>query len=197
MVDIDGELIDAVKEHLPEMSMGSFNDPRVKLILSDGRKYLEEHIDKFDAIILDLVDPTEGGPAVKLYTLEFYQLVKKRLNDNGIMVTQATSPVLTPRTFAIIRNTLAKVFRIVRPYITYVRSYNGLWGFIAASDHIDPANLTAEHVTKRIRERVNGELRFYDGQTHEWMFSIPKPIREMLKQVRDIATDNNPVYVPV
>lgn len=197
MVDIDRELIEALKRHMPEMSMGAFSDPRVELVYADGRRFLEDNTERFDAIILDLVDPTEGGPAVKLYTLQFYKLVERSLNSDGIMVTQATSPVLTPYTFAVIRNTIAKVFSIVRPYITYVRSYNGLWGFIAASDRLDPAKLAADDIAERIRERIQGQLRFYDPQTHMWMFSLPKPIRDTLQQVNSVATDENPVYVPV
>ncbi len=113
------------------------------------------------------------------------------------MVTQATSPILTPKTFAVIRNTIAKVFRIARPYITYVRSYNGIWGFVAGSDTLDPATMSEEQVEKLLAERIKGTLRFYDGQTHKWMFTLPKPLREYMEKIEDYATDENPVYVPV
>lgn len=42
-------------------------------------------------IIGDLADPIEGGPCYKLYTKSFYELiVKPKLNQNGIFVTQVT-----------------------------------------------------------------------------------------------------------
>jgi len=197
MVDIDAELIELAKKYLPEWHRGAFDSEKLELILADGRKFLSETDGKFDVVILDLVDPIEGGPAALLYTLEFYKLVANVLKSGGVVVTQASSPILTPRVYATIRNTIASVFRITRPYMTYVRSYNGVWGFVAASDTADPAKLSREEVDKLIKSRINGSLRFYDGATHQWMFTLPKPIRDMLESYKDVATDSNPVYVPV
>ncbi len=199
MVDIDGELIEAARRYLPEWSMGAFEDPRLKLVIDDGLRYVERALESgesFDAIILDLVDPTEGGPAAQLYTFEFYQRLK-RLAPEGIVVTQATSLSHTPHVAAVIRNTLARVFRLTRVYGTYVRAYNGLWGFVAASDVYDPGSLDAREVERRLRERVAGPLRFYDGETHVWMMNLPKPVREILDSVKDHATMERPVFVPV
>jgi spermidine synthase len=196
MVDIDEKLLELAKEKMVEWHQGVFDDNRLRVVIDDGRKYLERTTEKFDAIILDLVDPMEGGPAALLYTLEFYETVKRALNSNGVMVTQATSPVLTPEVYATIYNTISKVFKIVAPYITYVKAYNGLWGFVYASDTYDPRKLTAEEVDKRIRENIKGKLRFYDGTTHVWMFSVPKPIRDILTRTKNIATDSNPTFIP-
>jgi len=197
MVDIDAELIELAKKYLPEWHQGAFDNEKLKLVLDDGRKFLSATDMKFDIVILDLVDPMEGGPAALLYTLEFYRLVSRVLKPGGAMVTQASSPILTPRVYATIRNTIASVFNITRPYITYVRSYNGVWGFVAASNSIDPSNLSPDTVDKLIKERIRGELRFYDGITHQWMFTLPKPIRSILDSHNDVATDSNPIYVPV
>ncbi|WP_420804941.1 polyamine aminopropyltransferase [Hyperthermus butylicus] len=197
MVDIDEELVELAKKHLAEWHQGAFSSDKLELVIGDGRRYVENCHRKYDAIILDLVDPMEGGPAARLYTLEFYRAVKGCLRPGGAVVTQATSPTLSPRVYAVIRNTLAKVFTIVRPYVSYVRSYNGLWGFVAASDTVDPAKLSAKEVDELIAARIRGQLRFYDGETHEWMFRLPLPVRQVLSETRDYATDEKPVYVPV
>jgi spermidine synthase len=112
------------------------------------------------------------------------------------MVTQATSPSLTPEVYASIAKTLASVFTVVRPYVTYVRSYNGLWGFVSASDKVDPAGMDSEEVERLISERIRGELRFYDAETHRWLFTLPKPLRDVLRKGR-VATDKEPITVPV
>ncbi len=200
MVDIDRDVIEFAKKHLEEWHQGSFNDKRVRLVIGDGREYITNAARRgeyFDVVILDLVDPTEGGPATKLYTVEFYEKVREVLRGEGIMVTQATSPTLTPRVYAVVKNSIARVFRITTPYVTYVRSYNGLWGFVTGSDKLSPKELSREEVAKRLRERIGTSLRFYDEETHTWMFSLPKPIRELLETIKDYATDENPVYVPV
>ena len=198
MVDIDEELLRVAREHLGEWHQGAFDDPRARLVVGDGRKFLEEAPgESFDAVILDLVDPMEGGPAARLYTVEFYRLVRRVLRGGGVAVTQATSPSLTPEVYATIKNTMAEVFEKVRPYMIYMRSYNGLWGFVAASDSIDPGRLGPEEVDRLIGERITGSLRFYDGNTHLWMFTLPKPVAETLNTVKRVATDDNPVTVPV
>ncbi len=197
MVDIDAELVEVARKLLPEWHRGAFDDRRAKLVIGDGRRYIEEHESSFDAVILDVVDPMEGGPAALLYTREFYEAVSRSLRSGGIMVTQATSPTLTPEVYASIAKTLATVFLITRPYISYVRSYNGLWGFVAASLGPDPASMGKDEVAERIEERIEGELRFYDPVTHVWMFSLPKPIRDALERMGRVATDSEPITVPV
>jgi len=197
MVDIDGELVESAKRLLPEWHRGAFSDPRVRLVIADGRRFVEQRREEYDVVILDVVDPTEGGPASLLYTREFYSSVKEALRGGGIVVTQATSPTLTPNVFASIVKTLGSVFKHVRPYVTYVRSYNGLWGFAAASDALDPGSLGEEEVERLIRERIEGELRFYDPATHRWLFTLPKPLRETLASSGRVATDEEPISVPV
>ncbi|MET1128396.1 MAG: polyamine aminopropyltransferase [Thermoproteota archaeon] len=197
MVELDDSIVNASRNHLPEWHQGAFDDPRLRLMFDDGRAFLERVKGEYDVVILDLVDPLEGGPALRLYTVEFYSLVKRALRPGGIMVTQATSPTLYPRVFATVRNTVAAVFKIARAYATYVRSYNGMWGFVAGSDELDPAALSAEQVDEVLRKRGVKGLRFYDGTTHVWMFSLPKPIRKDLEAVKEYATDENPVHLDV
>jgi len=196
MVDVDEEMIKIAREHLVEWHQGAFDDSRVRIVIEDGRRFVENAPDAtYDVVILDLVDPTEEGLAAHLYTREFYQEIYRILTDNGVMATQATSPVLMPKVYATIYKTISSIFPSTTPYITYVRSYNGLWGFVMASkkNHIVPS---ADKIDKMIRERISGKLRFYDGQTHQWMFSLPKPIRKIIEDMGEIATDANPPYTP-
>jgi spermidine synthase len=85
MVDIDKEVVDICRRLLPSWHQNAFDDPRTELHFADARKYLEKSSDKFDVIIIDLVDPLEEGPARLLYTREFYQILKQRLGRDGIM----------------------------------------------------------------------------------------------------------------
>lgn len=198
MIDIDDEVIRLAKEYLPEMHQGSFNDPRLKLVIDDGRKYLEKTNERFDVIILDLTDPMEGGPSYLLYTVEFYNIVKSKLNNDGIMVTQATSTSYSVRTFATIYRTIASVFPVARAYQVYMHSFDSTWGFIMGSLKYDPLSLTSDEVNNRIRNRMAAELRFYDGDIHRALFAIPKHIRRVLEDPSIIpATDNKPTFLPM
>src|SRR6266481_8068312 len=57
MVDIDDEVVALCRQHLPEMHRGAFDDPRTELRHEDARAYLERTDERFDLIIVDLVEP--------------------------------------------------------------------------------------------------------------------------------------------
>jgi spermidine synthase len=190
MVDIDEEVVSLCRRFLPSWHQKAFDDPRAELHFADARKYLEESNDKFDVIIIDLVDPLEQGPACLLYTREFYQIVKQRLGRSGIMSVQAEpSEWGNLDNFAAIVNTLRHVFRITRPYQVHMPSFFGLWGFVTASRSLDPTELTPEEIDARISTRIAKKLKSYDGFTHQAMFTIPKHIRRKLATSRRIITD--------
>ena len=194
MVDIDEEVVSLCRRFLPSWHQNAFADPRAELHFADARKYLEESSDKFDVIIIDLVDPLEQGPARLLYTQEFYQIVKQKLGLAGIMSVQAEpSEWRNLDNFTAITNTLRNVFPIARPYQVHVPSFLGLWGFVAASQSLDPSELTPEEIDARISTRISKKLKSYDGLTHQAMFTIPKHIRRKLAASRKIITDERPI----
>ena len=42
--------------------------------------------------------------------------------------------------------------------------------------------------------RLSRPLRFYDGQTHSGLFSLPKYLREGIAQEERLITRDNPLY---
>jgi spermidine synthase len=194
MVDIDEEVVSLCRRFLPSWHQKAFDDPRAELHFANARKYLEESSDKFDVIIIDLADPLEQGPARLLYTREFYQIVKQRLGQAGIMSVQAEpSEWANLDNFTAIVNTLGNVFSIARPYQVHMPSFFGLWGFVTASQSLDPCELTPEEIEARISTRISKKLKSYDGLTHQAMFTIPKHIRRKLVTTRRIITDKQPI----
>jgi spermidine synthase len=194
MVDIDREVVNLCRRFLPSWHQKAFDDPRAEVHFADARKYLEESSDKFDVVIIDLVDPLEQGPARLLYTQEFYRIVKQKLGRTGIMSVQAEpSEWKNLDNFTAIVNTLRNVFSIARPYQVHVPSFFGLWGFATASQSLDPCELTPEEFDTRISTRISKKLKSYDGATHQAIFTIPKHIRQKLAARRRIITDKQPI----
>jgi spermidine synthase len=62
------------------------DDPRVEIVFDDARHYITTTNEKFDIITSDPIHPWVKG-AASLYSLEFFELCKKRLKHRGI-VTQ-------------------------------------------------------------------------------------------------------------
>ncbi len=195
MIDIDEEVIVVCKRFLPDYNRGAFEDKRTELHHTDARDYLAKCKEAFDIIIIDLPDPIEEGPAYLLYTQEFYQLVRDRLTANGIISVQAGSASLNELlNFSAVYNTLKSVFPIVCPYQVDVPCFGGPWGFCFASLTLDPI-ISPDEIDSRISARSLNSLKFYDGLSHQGMFSLPKHLRGELSKPTKLITDNEPLYI--
>ncbi len=195
MIDIDEEVIAACKKFLPEFSRGAFEDKRTELHHVDARDYLAKYRDTFDIIIIDLPDPIEEGPAYLLFTREFYQLVRERLTPNGLISVQSGSASLTELlNFSSVYNTLKSVFPVVHPYQVDIPCFGGPWGFCLASLNPNPV-LTPGEIDIRISVRSLNSLRFYDGISHQGMFSLPRYLRSELSKPTRLITYDHPLYI--
>jgi spermidine synthase len=65
-------------------NFGVVGNPRVEIRIDDGRHFLATTRETFDAITSDPLDPWVKGAAA-LYTREFWELCKARLNDGGVV----------------------------------------------------------------------------------------------------------------
>ncbi|GAB5602738.1 polyamine aminopropyltransferase [Thermus sp. FJN-A] len=196
MADIDGELVEVAKQHMPEWHQGAFDDPRTLLVIEDARAYLEQNPSTYDVILIDLTDPVgEDNPARLLYTVEFYRLVKSRLNPGGVMGMQAGMIMLTHhRVHPVVHRTVREAFRYVRSYKNHIPGFFLNFGFLLASDAFDPAAFSEGVMEARIRERGLA-LRHLSAPYLEAMFVLPKDIQEAVERETLISTDQNPFYV--
>ncbi|KAF3645210.1 Thermospermine synthase ACAULIS5 [Capsicum annuum] len=159
------EVVEFCKSYL-EVNKEAFSDPRLDLIINDARAELERREERYDIIVGDLADPIEGGPCYQLYTKSFYEfIVKPRLNQGGIFVTQAGPAGIFSHTevFSCIFNTLKQVFKYVVPYSAHIPSYADTWGWVMASD--SPFVTSVDELDQRIKQRIKGENRYLDGKT--------------------------------
>ncbi|MSQ11180.1 MAG: polyamine aminopropyltransferase [Dehalococcoidia bacterium] len=197
MVDLDKELVELCREHLKDFHQGALDDPRLHLVFDDALKHLENTTDRFDVVVMDIADPLEGGPAHLLYTQETYRIVAERLNPGGVLVTQAgpVSMVNYREVHPAIHNTLETVFPTVASYAVHVQSFGEPWGFVLASDARDPRQFTLSQVDQRIRERGLTGLRFYDGQSHQGLFALPRYLREAIAAEERIITTDSPLFI--
>ncbi|TGK10313.1 spermidine synthase [Leptospira fletcheri] len=194
MVDIDGEFVDFCKNHLSDWNSSAFSDPRAKLLYMDGRKYLEETTETFDVIITDITDILVDGPAIRLYTKEFYALCAKRLNRNGYLALQAlelSSQIWAQH--ATLRRTIRKSFEFVESYSIFVPSFTSTWGFIIATNAGNPI-LSAEELVNRIEKRnMASRLYAFDEITYRGIFSLPKDLRKCLSLDGSFLEDEQPL----
>lgn len=157
MVDIDEELVDMVKEHMPEWHQGAFEDPRTTLLHTDARAWIAEHKGaNFDVILSDLPNPHEDGPGQMLFTREYFQLCAEAMSDDGVYAMQAGSANENyPECMVSCIKTLESmdVFPHVAGYYGVVTTFFQPWGFVLASKKHDPLALAQEEIERRLTDR--------------------------------------------
>jgi spermidine synthase len=183
VVDIDEEFVNLCKKYLIKWHQGSFNDKRVEVVFADAKEYIRKTKAQFDVSIADLSDPVDEGPAQGLYSKKFYSSIKRTLKQGGIFVTHATGVSYTPNGNISIRilKTLSDIFSLTAFYYEYIQSFGSLWGFVLCSQKYSPKELLPAMIAKRLKRRGLINLSYYDQETHERLFCLPKCLRTLLK----------------
>ncbi|MBI5746465.1 MAG: fused MFS/spermidine synthase [Nitrospirae bacterium] len=84
-------------------------DPRVRLVLDDGRHYLGLTPERFDAVISEPSNPWMSGPS-RLFTYEFFELSRKHLNVGGVMAQWIQMYGMSPDMLKAVIRTFHNVF---------------------------------------------------------------------------------------
>ena len=129
--ELDADVITASKTYLPSMAVG-FDDPRVRVEIMDGAKFMEENIGTFDVIITDSSDPV--GPASVLFETPFYKAMHDSLRPGGIVCTQGECLWLHLDLIRPLISAITPLFRTVEYAYTTIPSYpSGQIGFVIAT----------------------------------------------------------------
>jgi len=85
------------------------SNPRTELIIQDGRAHLQLTERKYDVIISEPSNPWMAGLAA-LFTRDFFELARDRLNENGIFAQFFHSYQMDWPTFSMVCRSFADVF---------------------------------------------------------------------------------------
>jgi spermidine synthase len=194
MVDIDGELVEMVKSHMPEWHQGAFDDPRTTLLYEDARVFLEQNQGAgFHVILSDLPNPHEEGPSQMLFTKEYFELCAGALSEDGVFAMQAGSANQNyPDCMACCIRTLQEIpaFAHVAGYWAVVTTFFQPWGFALASKRHDPLALDEDEIAHRFAER-GVQTRYYTPRFHRSVFTLPDYMLEAVARGR-VLTDGEP-----
>lgn len=132
MVEIDAGVVRLCREHMPSLSAGAFDDPRVHLHIADAFPFVKNPPRAYDLIVVDSTDVYEeeqGELSEMLFTDAFYEDVRACLNPGGVVVTQADNLVFCPDSFGEIRSLYSRVFPRTGWYQALVPSFGGFSGY--------------------------------------------------------------------
>jgi spermidine synthase len=132
LVDIDPQMtrLGRTFPAIAALNGGALRDPRVRIVHQDAYQFLERDATLYDVIVSDLPDPNTDVLA-KLYSTQFYRLVRRHLSASGVFVAQAGSPFFTRDAFWCVLKTVRAGGLAAAPYHAYVPSF-GDWGFVIA-----------------------------------------------------------------
>lgn len=105
-VEIEPELVDLLRAHYESSWM---EDPRVRIVIEDGRQFVEHSNGAYDVIAVAVGQTFRPGVA-SFYTSEFYRAAARRLNAGGIVCQFVPIPSITVEEFQGIVNTFIDVF---------------------------------------------------------------------------------------
>ncbi len=170
LCELDEKVIHISKEYLPSVAGGAFEDPRAKVEIMDGAKFMAETPKRFDAILVDSTDPI--GPGEVLFSESFYAHCARCLKPGGVLVTQQGAPIFQGDE---LRNSLRKLrpnFAFTSFFLLSPASYfGGNFALGFSSNVVKPKG--------PIRKDPSIETKYYSPEIHASAFVIPNYIKQL------------------
>jgi spermidine synthase len=152
-VELDPAIIRLSEKHLAAADFAALRSPRARIFYRDGRTFLERTSERYDAIILNLPEPSTAQ-VNRYYTLEFFLEAQKKLNPDGVLsfIVPSAENYISDA-LAQFLGCLAATLRGVFPEVVAVPGGNCV--FLASDSPlaIDPDRLTAAIVRLGIKNR--------------------------------------------
>jgi spermidine synthase len=166
-------------------------NPKVHVVIDDGRRFLRRTEKKFDLITIDPPPPVEASGSSLLYSREFYRLIKTRLKDDGIL--QTWFPVGEKLTYEAIARAIVDEFPYVRIYHS-IENFG--YHFSASMQPIEKPGV-GDFIARMPEGAREDMLEWADGQSLEaYVGSILEreiPLRDALNpDPRVCVTDDQP-----
>lgn len=172
LCEIDEDVIIECKKYLPEISCG-LNDPKCEVFVGDGIKYVKEHKNEFDVIIVDSTDPF--SIAEGLFGGNFYKDIYEALTEDGMFIAQTETPFFLPDVVKKVVDDAKKIYPITKLFMAGIPTYpGGYWSFTIGSKKYDPSHADTSKVKLE-------DCKYYTPELHKACFVLPQYIKDLIK----------------
>lgn len=182
IVEIDPWVVGVSKRHLQDINHGSFDDPRLELVIADGKDWVASTAAQFDLIVVDSTDPR--GPGEPLFEDSFYADCRRILKPGGLIVTQNGVPFFQGSELEGTIRAFSRLFTDAACYLAAVPTYIG--GFMAFGWGTDDPGLRQVSVAT-LTERLAASgiaTRYYTPEVHLASFALPRFILDIVERGR-------------
>ncbi len=149
-VELDPRMIAFGRRVLPAEATAVLDDPRVRLVFTDGRTYINRSPEWYDVVLVNLPDP-KTAQLNRYYTREFFQEAGRVLARGGLLCVGLTSSesIVGPG----LAQTLASLYRTMEGVFEHVAVVPGATARFLGSLTGDGADVDPVVLTRRIAER--------------------------------------------
>ena len=147
----------------------------VEVIIEDGIVYLQNNPGKFDVILVDSTEPV--GPAVGLFTEDFYRLVYAALRPGGILVAQTESPFYNA-------DILVKAYTGMKAVFPGGYIPANIPTYPSGTVELYPGNQAGRSSSPSRQPAPDFASRYYTPELHSSCFVLPRFVGDMLEKAR-------------
>jgi spermidine synthase len=136
-----------VSTYFSEHNFDVVSNPKVRIHIDDARHFLQTSTETFDAITSDPLDPWVKGAAM-LYTREFFELVKTRLNPGGVVTLFVQ---LYESNTEAVKSEIGTFFEAFPHAMIFANTYNGAGYDLVLLGQVEPTKIDLDAVDERLR----------------------------------------------
>lgn len=148
IAEIEPLVPQVVSTYFSEHNFGVVTNPKVRVHIDDARHFLQTTEETFDAITSDPLDPWVKGAAM-LYTREFFDLAKSRLNPGGVMTLFVQ---LYESNTEAVKSEIGTFFEAFPNGMIFANTFNGAGYDLVLLGQTEPTRIDVDELEARLKQ---------------------------------------------
>jgi spermidine synthase len=144
-----------VSEYFGEHNFNVVRNPKTHVTIDDARHYLLTTGETFDAITSDPLDPWVKGAAT-LYTKEFFELAKSKLNPGGVVTLFVQLYESTPEA---VKSEIGTFFEVFPNGVIWGNTHQGRGYDTVLMGTVDPPHFNIDEMEARLNRPDYAEVK--------------------------------------
>lgn len=161
LVDYSADVVEWGRTRFAERNAQAFADPRAHVHIADAWEFLQTQVENgaadggsYDAVLCDFTVPRREEDC-RVYSVEWYDLLRQALTPNGLLALNALSPEATPEAFWCVNRTVRAARLYPQPYRVCLPSFRaqgyGTWAFLLAGPNLRRRDLATLACSSTLR----------------------------------------------
>ena len=146
IVELEPLVPEVAEKYFSKFNFDVIRSPKVRVHIDDGRHFVLTTKERFDAITLDPLDPWVKGAAT-LYTKEFFEAARRRLNPGGVITVYVQ---LFETNLEAVKSTVATFFEAFPNGTIWGNTYEGKGHDMILLGQVEPTRIDLNDMERRV-----------------------------------------------